>query len=180
MIYPDSFENKIGFSAFRDILKGACISGLGRERCDSMSFSSDFEVVEDKLNSTFEMMSIINSGEDFPLDGFIDVSAQLDTASIAGTFLPAADFMQLRKSLIVIVGLTSFFNSKRHEEGSEYPSLDKIAVMLQPFPLIVKSIDRVVDAHGGNTPSSCVYRQFDKFHDEACHVKCRSGRIYRQ
>jgi len=113
-----------------------------------MSFSSDFDVVEDKLNSTFEMMSIINSGEDFPLDGFIDVSAQLDTASIAGTFLPASDFMQLRKSLMVIVSLASFFNSKRHEEGSEYPWLDKIAVMLQPFPLTVKSIDRVVDVHG--------------------------------
>ncbi|MCM1331880.1 MAG: Smr/MutS family protein [Bacteroides sp.] len=148
MIYPDSFENKIGFSAFREILKGSCISGLGRERCDSMSFSSDFNVVEDKLNSTFEMMTIINSGEDFPLDGFVDVTALLDTASIAGTFLPASDFMQLRKSLMVIVSLASFFNSKRHEEGSEYPCLDKIAVMLQPFPLTVKSIDRVVDMHG--------------------------------
>ncbi|MCM1093341.1 MAG: Smr/MutS family protein [Lachnospiraceae bacterium] len=148
MIYPDSFEYKIGFSAFREILKGSCISGLGRERCDSMSFSSDFNVVEDKLNSTFEMMTIINSGEDFPLDGFVDVTALLDTASIAGTFLPASDFMQLRKSLMVIVSLASFFNSKRHEEGSEYPCLDKIAVMLQPFPLTVKSIDRVVDMHG--------------------------------
>lgn len=148
MIYPDSFEHKIGFSAFREMLKESCISGLGRERCDTMCFSSDFKAVEEKLNSTAEMVSILNSGEDFPLDGFIDVTQQLDSAAIPGTFLPAGDFARLRKSLLVIVGMASFFNSKRHEEGSEYPWLDKLAVNLEPFPMTVRSIDRVVDMHG--------------------------------
>lgn len=94
------------------------------------------------------MAVIIKSGEDFPLDGFIDVSAQLDTAAVVGTFLSAVDFMQMRKSLLAIVGIVSFFNAKRHEEGSEYPYLDKIAGLLQHFPAIVKSIDRVVDQYG--------------------------------
>ncbi len=148
MIYPDSFEHKIGFSVFREILKNYCISGLGRDRCDSMRFSSDFDVIEEKLCSASEMVTILNSGDDFPLDGFIDITEQLDTAAIPGTFLSADDFAQLRKSLFVIVKMVSFFNSKRHEENSEYPRLDRMAMRLEPFPLTVKAIDRVVDIHG--------------------------------
>lgn len=148
MIYPDSFENKIGFSPFRELLKGNCISGLGRAHCDTMDFSSSFDIVERRLKTTAEMADILNSGEDFPLDGFIDVTTSLDTAAVPGTFLPAEEFVRLRKSLLTIVAMASFFNSKRHEEGSEFPRLDRLAQLLEPFPSTVKSIDRVVDMHG--------------------------------
>ena len=31
LVYPDNFESKIGFDKIRDLLKGRCLSDLGKE-----------------------------------------------------------------------------------------------------------------------------------------------------
>ena len=41
LIYPDSFEKKIGFDAVRHALASHCGSQMGRVRVDTMAFSSD-------------------------------------------------------------------------------------------------------------------------------------------
>ena len=38
MIYPHNFEQKIGFDQIRQLLKGKCLSTLGEERVDEMTF----------------------------------------------------------------------------------------------------------------------------------------------
>ena len=37
MIYPNNYENKIGFSEIRTLLKERCLSSLGREMVDEMT-----------------------------------------------------------------------------------------------------------------------------------------------
>ena len=46
MIYPDNFEEKIGFSRIREGLKDLCISPLGRQKADEMTFSTSFEEID--------------------------------------------------------------------------------------------------------------------------------------
>ena len=41
MIYPDNFENKIQFNEIRSLLKGYCLSQLGKDKVDDMAFTSD-------------------------------------------------------------------------------------------------------------------------------------------
>lgn len=41
MIYPKNFEQKIGFTEVRSLLRARCLSPLGKERVDAMSFSTD-------------------------------------------------------------------------------------------------------------------------------------------
>ena len=43
MIYPDSFEKKIGFAAVREMVANHCTSSLGIEYCQDMAFSTDFD-----------------------------------------------------------------------------------------------------------------------------------------
>ena len=148
MIYPNSFENKIGFTAIRSLLKERCQSSAGVEYCDLMAFSTDFEVVKASLISTSELVAILDSGEEFPLSGIADISRLLATIRIPGTLIPAQELMQVRKGLDTIGALVSFFNSKRHEDGSEYPYLDKKACRLVAFPEIIRMIDRIVDRFG--------------------------------
>ena len=45
MIYPDNFENKIGFNEIRKMLRERCLSPLGKEQVDKMAFSDEAEEV---------------------------------------------------------------------------------------------------------------------------------------
>ena len=49
MIYPQNFEQKIGFDQIRQLLKDRCLSTLGEERVSDMVFSDQYEEVEEKL-----------------------------------------------------------------------------------------------------------------------------------
>lgn len=148
MIYPNSFEHKIGFTAIRSLLKERCQSSAGVENCDLMAFSTDFEVVKASLISTSELVTILDSGEEFPLSGIADITQLLATIKIPGTLIPASDLIQVRKGLETISALVAFFNSKRHEDGPEYPYLDSRARLLVAFPEIIRMIDRIVDRFG--------------------------------
>ena len=47
MIYPQNFEQKIGFDQIRQLLKEKCLSTLGEERVMDMAFSDHFGEVEE-------------------------------------------------------------------------------------------------------------------------------------
>jgi DNA mismatch repair protein MutS2 len=114
-----------------------------------MTFSSDFEVVKSGLSTTSEMVTILDSGETFPLGTFQDVSSQLGIIKVPGTMMPAQDLMIVRRSLETVNELVAFFASKRQEdESSIYPYLDDRAALLQAFPEIIRLIDRVIDRFG--------------------------------
>ncbi len=148
MVYPDLFENKIGFSAIRSLLKENCLSSAGVEFCDLMAFSADYEVVKAALMSTAEMVTILESEEDFPLTEMADISRLLAEIRIPGTTIPATELLNLRKGLYTVGALVAFFNSKRHEESSVYPYLDEKVRLLIAFPEIIRMIDRVIDRFG--------------------------------
>ena len=85
MIYPPtSFENKIGFASVRAAVKAKCLSPMGADICDGITFSSDFAEVEQKLLSTAEMLSIIRSaeGDRLPLGQAGDVRSMVSAIRI--------------------------------------------------------------------------------------------------
>ena len=49
MIYPQNFEQKIGFDSIRHLLKEKCLSTLGQERVDEMNFSESFKDINEWL-----------------------------------------------------------------------------------------------------------------------------------
>ena len=59
MIYPQNFEQKIGFDQIRQLLKDKCLSTLGEEKVSDMGFSEQYEVVEENLNQVTEFVRII-------------------------------------------------------------------------------------------------------------------------
>ena len=50
MIYPQNFEQKIGFDQIRQLLKEKCLSTLGEERVMDMAFSDHFGEVKERLD----------------------------------------------------------------------------------------------------------------------------------
>ncbi|MCM1021927.1 MAG: Smr/MutS family protein [Muribaculum sp.] len=151
MIYPDTFEQKIGFTTLRQWLGERCMTTPGREYCEQMTFSSDYETVAARLKSTAEMLSIISdSSSDFPLTEVRDLNPIVKALRVPGSFIAVDDLRHLRHGLVAMSELSSFFESKRDTESgiSSVPYLDKIASGLVGFPMLVSAIDKIIDRFG--------------------------------
>lgn len=151
MIYPESFERKIGFSAVRDGIARGCVSPLGLAFIDEMVFMTDFNSIEAELCATSEMLAIVGGDEDVPLQNVHDVTMQLKSISVPGTFMPASELAIVRKSLSAMSEVREFFGaaeSDGEDAGTRYPYMLSVVRELCAFPDCVAAIDRVIDKYG--------------------------------
>ena len=156
MIYPGNFEQKIGFTEIRDLLKGVCLSSLGREHVDGIAFSSDAGKVNMWLEEVREFRRLLAERDDFPLQHFFDVREAVMRLRIEGTHLDEAELFDLRRSLETILQIVSFLR-QGDEEASQgdseqtvfvYPALQKLTVGVAVFPKLVRQIDSILDKYG--------------------------------
>ena len=87
MIYPQNFEQKIGFDSIRHLLKEKCLSTLGQERVDEMNFSESFKDINEWLEQVMEFMRIIQEEDSFPDQYFFDVRPSLKRIRVEGMYL---------------------------------------------------------------------------------------------
>lgn len=147
MIYPKNFENKIDFVAVRNILKEKCLCPLGVKCCEEMKFSSDYDTVRTMLEQTNEFLSIIVSGEEFPLSYYFDLTQSLVNIRAAGSYMSEQELFNLKRSLTTISDIASFFK-KQDDESVQYARLSELVAPMQTFPSIIGNIDRVLDKFG--------------------------------
>ena len=86
MIYPQNFEQKIGFDQIRQLVKGKCLSSLGEERVDEMDFSTRFGEVEERLELVDEFVRLMQAEDSFPAQYFFDVRPSLKRIRIEGMY----------------------------------------------------------------------------------------------
>lgn len=146
MIYPQNFEEKIGFDNIRALLKGKCLSDLGRERVAGMSFATSLHVIENEIDMTVELMSIMSSEADFPVNHFYDMRQSLKKIRIEGTWMSEQEIFDLRRSLQTVADIASFFGGE--DDGERYPALKRLAANVVLFPDVVKRIDAIIDKFG--------------------------------
>lgn len=94
MIYPQNFEQKIGFDQIRSLIKEKCLSTLGIDYTDRMTFSTGYESIREQLNQTWEFVRILENADDFPADFFFDVRPSIKRVRIEGTFLEEAELFR--------------------------------------------------------------------------------------
>ena len=99
MIYPNNFEQKIGFNEIRTLLHEHCLSTLGREQVDSMEFSTDTAQVNRWLAEVREFRRIQEGAEPFPLDNVFDVRASVARIRLEGTYMEESELFDLKRSL---------------------------------------------------------------------------------
>jgi len=100
MLYPTHFEQKIDFTAIRQLLKDKCISTLGAEMVDNIQFSADYEEINNYLNQTDEMLRVLTTdGEELPIGDFYDVRPALSRIRVEGLFLDELEVFGLWRAL---------------------------------------------------------------------------------
>ena len=161
MIYPDNFEQKIGFNEIRNMLRERCLSTLGKEQVEKMAFSDDAEQVNEWLKQVREFRRLILEVEDFPLQYFYDVRESIVRIRIENTHLEENELFDLRRSLSTIDCIVKILNHSdedeshaeendgwRREKKYPYPSLRLLAKDIVTFPQIVQRIDQILDKFG--------------------------------
>ncbi|MDR1610878.1 MAG: endonuclease MutS2 [Candidatus Symbiothrix sp.] len=143
MIYPENFEQKIGFDKIRQLIKSRCLSPLGEEKVSEMTFSSDFIFIRKQLYRTHEFTRIIQEEDSFPSDYFFDVRDALKKIRIEGTYLIEKELFDIRRSLETINEIVRFF-----KPDGDYPYLQELASGVASFPQLTKQIDMILDKFG--------------------------------
>lgn len=153
MIYPDTFESKIGFTEVRELLKARCLSPLGKEKVDSMAFADDIDTINRQLTEVREFRRLRQEADDFPMSFFFDVRKAVARLRLEGTHLETEELFDLRRSLGTIADIVRYLNRTEGDEDGEersfpYPALHRLTEDVLTFPDIITGIDRILDKFG--------------------------------
>ncbi len=145
MIYPDTYELKIGFDRIREQLNSGCLSPAGVRRMEAMKASFSADDVRQRLALTEEFQQILSYGEQFPSDNYNDPFAMLEKLRVEGTFPELEEVVALRGSLDTVRRIIGFFKNRK---DGRYPLLSVMAGAVVYYPFVTEAIDRIIDKDG--------------------------------
>lgn len=145
MIYPETFEEKTGFATIRTMLKAKCLSQIGKEKIDQISFSCNVEHIKTLLQEVHEFKQIKQQEDTvFPEDHYYDMRPALDKATIEGTYLEITELHHLYLSLTTIQHILRFFNQKEEL----YPDLTHLCHSVTIPPFVTEKINALLNKDG--------------------------------
>lgn len=145
MIYPDSFEQKVGFDKIRRMVEEKCVTKLAKEKLADTQLSTNFDIVTLRLELTDEMRTVLMMEDNFPDNTYVDVVDFLKKIRVEGTFLDAPELLSLSKALTAARELSNFFNKR---EDEKYPHLRQLSSTVAVFPAVIAKLDSVVNKFG--------------------------------
>ena len=150
MIYPNNFEHKLGFDEIRRLLKGHCLSTLGKEKVDEIAFSTDAAQVNEWLTQVREFRRLQEEKDDFPMQYFFDVREAVSRIRLEGTHLEEDEVWDLRRSLETIANIVKYLNRTSDEDDADYPypALHRLTEGVMTFPAMIRRIDSILDKFG--------------------------------
>lgn len=144
-IYPDNFEQKIGFDRIRQILKNYCLSPLGKEKVDEIAFMSQFATIDLQTEYAVEFLRIIRNYDSFPTSHIYDLRPALAKARIEGTYIEVRELFDMKRSLESLQGMTKFFNAAPEDQ---FKNLKQLAGNVSNFGTLLMLIDRIINKNG--------------------------------
>lgn len=148
MIYPESFEYKVGFDAVRARITELCVSSAGKSRVESIRFTGDYELITKELGKTEEMLRINLLPEHFSFVALPSYAAEIARLKIPGTFLSAQELYEIGRLLLAAQDITRFFKNRTEGEVLEFPLLSGLAAEIVSLPVVARLISRTIDRYG--------------------------------
>jgi len=146
MVYPQNFEQKIDFGNIRQLLKEKSISTLGKEKIDSIHFSSDFYEIIQQLDQTNEMLQILTTEtNELPLSNIYDIRPSLHKIHVDGLYLSENELYCLCTNLENAQLLTTYFSKLN---SAFYPQLSRLSKAVKSFSFLIDQINKILTKHG--------------------------------
>jgi DNA mismatch repair protein MutS2 len=112
---------------------------------DRMTLMTDYEAIKGELDVLNEFREILGSGEDFPVQHFLDNREALKKAGKEGTFLLEEEVFNLVRSIDSVRAILHFF---KEDEEEKYPALRERCREVKVFPFVQDRIQKVLNRHG--------------------------------
>ena len=161
MIYPKTFEDKIGFNEIRTLLRERCLSSLGKEEVDKITFMDNVKAINTQLSRVREFRRLQEEEENFPLNYFFDVRQSVARLRLEGTHMEEDELFDLRRSLGTVNDIVTYLNRTdedaavaatddgwRKDPVYPYPALHELAEGVVTFPQILQRIAQILDKFG--------------------------------
>jgi DNA mismatch repair protein MutS2 len=145
MIYPENFENKIGFDRIRKLLSEKCLSPMGLEKVGNISFTDDFQKIDHDLSATYEFQQLLTFEDFFPAEHYYKISDTLIKIRVVGTFPEVQEVFDLKRTLETVKTILQFFKGK---DAVKYPVLREMAGSVKTYPYVLEAADRIIDKRG--------------------------------
>ena len=127
------------------MLAAHCISQMGLERAESVSFTTNINLITKSLEQTEEFISLLQQGVPFPMRDFHDLREAFHRIQIEGTCLSIEDLFALKPSLNVLEAIMRFGNS---ENAMQYPRLKALTDNIFIEKKVFTEANRLVDDKG--------------------------------
>ncbi len=145
MIYPSDFEKKIGFNIVRGRLNELCISEMGKELVEKMSFCTDADEIGTHLRLIQDFHTLMQDGVPFPVRDYNDLREEFKHLSIDGTVISLESMFALKPTLSALSYIFKFFKS---ESSEKVPFLKALAEGISIDNHIFTEIERLIDDKG--------------------------------
>lgn len=144
-IYPDNFETKIGFDRIRELIKGNCLSTLGKDKVDEITFLTHPGRLLFELSATEEFSKLMIENDTFPTNYYFDLRPALSKIKTEGRFLEVQELFDLKRSLETIMAIVRFLTNQKDET---FPTLKKLLEQVKVFPYVKERIDQILSPYG--------------------------------
>ncbi len=164
-IYPDNFEQKIGFADVRQLLRARCSSSMGLEFVEAMSSSADYNTLQRWLDEVQEMRMLMQRDE-YPSLQLADLRSALLRIRPDGTYLDEAQLLQLAEALWSVEKLRMAVSLGKMEQGQLSVASNLAGELDRRNMLVPHLFDLLVDA-----------ASYSKLHKEITNLFDRFGKI---
>ncbi|MFK5856830.1 MAG: Smr/MutS family protein [Bacteroidota bacterium] len=145
MIYPNNFEQKVGFSQIKRLISNLCISTMGEHFVDKISFSTNSSVINKLLLQSNEFVKLLTIGKSFPTNDFIDLRHDIAQLKTPGSYIEQETLFNLKASLITISDILNYF---KDTDEDDYLELKKLVEQVYfPNELLIEA-EKIIDSKG--------------------------------
>ncbi len=141
MIYPPTFEQKIGFDRLREQVAALCTMRAARGLLAAEGFTTSAREIVRRLSLADEMRLLLEMNPDFPGGDYPDMDHVVAKLRVEGAFLDVEEVVTLRRALAMVGQLVAFIGAR----GQQYPALYDLTRGVEAFPAIVQRIDAIID-----------------------------------
>ena len=169
MIYPQHFEQKIGFTEIRQLLSNHCLSTLGKSRVEQMTFLTKADEIRLLHQQVQEFRRIMAEVTELPEQDFFDLRPTIQRIRIEGVHLDEKELHTLYLSLRTLHSWVEILRNEEEGEQPLYPALHKLTEGVFTFYSITKRAEQILDRYGrisdNATPELASIRQELRKHE---------------
>lgn len=136
---------KLEFDQIIEITKSFCISDLGRNFMDNLTFSQDIDYITEQHQLTYELFNLYQT-DDLPIEYLTDFSITVNKLTIKGIYLTEIELYDLWKNLMNLSKILSFF--KREKNAEKFPLWAQKAQNIKFYTSIIDLIAAVLTKEG--------------------------------